>query len=75
MKLTFFENEHYTDIQLTLETPEETAQLLRFTKSSKREVPSVFFSFSNTPYCNISFAKKRIEVQHNSINNSKSPNT
>lgn len=71
MKLKFDEiKDHYTNIELVPETPEEVAQLLRFTSNSKREVPQVDFRFgSNEPHCTIFFKKLAPSKQLNSINN------
>ena len=70
MKIDFEENKWGTYIRFVPETSKETAQLLRFTKSSKRQVPNVSFSFSQEePSCSVKFDKVQTEKQNNFFRN------
>jgi len=72
MKIEFTEHKCETSFYLTPETPAEAAQLLRFTKSTKREIPHISFTFhGDDPECMVSFNKIQPEKQNNYINNAK----
>ncbi len=71
MKLKFDESkDFYTQMELVPETPEEVAQLLRFTANSKKQTPEIDFRFNtNEPYCSVFFRKLNPIKQTNSITN------
>lgn len=64
MKFEFNENRQNTRISLMPETPEETAQLLRFIQSSRAEKPEMQIYFGNDkPKCSLWFRKVKEEMQ------------
>lgn len=69
MKIEFQEGQYGSNITLTPETPQEVAKLARVAKSSKKQTPSMHFSFSGDPYLNIHFKKIDTSKQDNSISN------
>lgn len=70
MKFEFSENQYYTWVNLIPETPKEAAQLLRFTKSSKKEIPTISFRFSGEELsCGIEVKKVQASNQNNYLRN------
>ncbi len=76
MKFEFIEGKHGTQITITLETVEETGQLLRTAKSAKAVPADVYYSFGSgdtaapqAPMCNIWIKKIDPKKQNNSVNN------
>lgn len=47
MKITFWESQHGTSIELTPETPEEVGQLFRMVNNSTAEKPQMYLSFGS----------------------------
>jgi hypothetical protein len=67
MKVEFEDNEDFTEISLTPESVEETAQLMRFAANTKRETPDIYMSFYGKVYCSVSTRKRKDKIW--SINN------
>jgi len=63
----FNENEFGLEIELTPETVEETATLLRYNQNCTASKPEVFFSFRKIPYLSLFLKKKKKSVQSFSI--------
>lgn len=63
----FNENEFGLEIELTPETVEETAMLLRYNQNCNSEKPLVYFSISRIPYLSLWLKKKKKSVQSFSI--------
>lgn len=57
------EGDYGLDIELTPETVEETAMLLRYSQNCNSEKPQVYFSFRKLPYLSIWLKKKKPSVQ------------
>lgn len=71
MKITFFENQYGTSFELTPETPEEVATLLRITNNTLAEKPEIALHFSKEPTLNIWMRKVKPVAQRNSLSNKK----
>ena len=70
MKITYLEGTYGLDITMTPETPQEMAELLRYTKNAKAIKPEVRLYFNNnTPSCSIWLKKIKPQAQKNSITN------
>lgn len=70
MKVEVMENDYGLGIEITPETPEEVAQLFRFTNNAKAEKPSVSLYFSSkSPLCSIWLRKINKDKQRNAISN------
>lgn len=77
MKVKINESRFFTNIVLSPENMKEVAALFRMTRTSKREIPDIYLSFSEyadngEPYCSISFSRVKPEKQVTSITNRKS---
>ncbi len=69
MKTKIREHENGLNIEIEPETPEETAQLLRFSNNARAEKPSINMYFSSLPICTIWMRKVSSEKQINHISN------
>lgn len=68
MKVEIYEGPNGLNVNLTPETVEETAKLLRYANNARAEKPSVYFSFSSDkPYLDIWLTKVKESVQSNRI--------
>jgi hypothetical protein len=71
MKVTFWDSEVGTEINLQPETMEEVAALARMAINSKSEKPDIYVNIEDKPYCSIWMKKVDKRNQRFSIRNTK----